>query len=101
MKQLRTAQTSPDHLLILLMEKKNTKSNVSSHTDNSDDQNDCNTLSNGKGTPKATTHGSQLTRSMPLNLSSITDPQQPISHLQSTVSQQSRQSITQHHSNRI
>jgi len=101
MKQLRTAQTSPDHLLILLMEKKNTKSNVSSHTDNLDDQNDCNTLSNGKGTPKATTHGNQLIKSMPLNLSSITNPQESISHPQPSVSQQSKEYISQHRPNHV
>src|SRR6266403_173197 len=39
MKQLRTVQTSPDRLLTSSMEKKNTKSNESSHTDNSDERN--------------------------------------------------------------
>ncbi len=43
MKQPRTAQTSPDHLLTSLMEKKNTKSNELSHTNSSDDQNGFNT----------------------------------------------------------
>src|SRR6266403_5015855 len=101
MKQLRTAQTSPDHPLTSLTEKKNTKSNESSHTDSSDDRNDFNTSSNGKDTPKATTHGSQLTRSMPLNLSSITTPQQPISHLQPIISQLPRGCISQHHPDHI
>src|SRR6266436_1835380 len=99
MKRLRTAQTSPDHLLTLSMEKKNTKLNESSHTDNLDDQNGCNTSSNGKDTPKATTRGNQLTRFMPLNLSSIINPQEPISHLQSTFSQQPEKCISQHHPN--
>src|SRR6266404_5747545 len=101
MKQLRMAQTSPDHLLTLSMEKRNTKSNESSHTDNSDDRNDFNTSSNGKDTLKATTHGNQLTRFMPLNLSSITTLQQPISHPQPTISQQPEESISQHHLNHI
>src|SRR6266436_2593556 len=101
MKQLRTAQTSPDRLLTLSMEKRNTKWNELSHTDNSDDRNDCNTSSNGKNIPKATTHGSQLTKFMPLNLSSITDPQQLISHLQPTFSQQLKRYISQHHPNRV
>src|SRR6266478_5768382 len=101
MKQLRMAQTLPDHLLTLLMEKRNTKSNVSSHTDNLDDQNGCNILSNGKDTLKATTHGNQLTKFMPLNLSSITDPQELISHPQPSVSQQSRKYISQHHPNHV
>jgi len=70
------------------MEKKNTKLNKSSHTDNSDDQNSFNTLSNGKGTPKATTHGNQLIKSTPLNLSSIINPQDNISHPQPAISQQ-------------
>src|SRR6266404_1376111 len=101
MKQLRTVRTSPDHLLTLSTEKKNTKLNESSHTDNSDNRNGCNISSNGKGTPKATTHGNQLTRFMPLNLSSITNPQGPISHPQPTFSQQSKKCISQHHPNRI
>src|SRR6266481_331403 len=101
MKQLRTAQTSPDHLLTLSMEKRNTKSNESSHTDNSDDRNDFNTSSNGRDTLKVTTHGNQLTTSMPLNLSSVTNPQQPISHPQFTFSQQSEKRISQHHPNHI
>ncbi len=50
MKQPRTAQTSPGHLLTSSTEKRNTKSNESSHTDNSDDQNGCNISSNGKDT---------------------------------------------------
>src|SRR6266403_670881 len=101
MKQLRTAQTSPDHLLTLSTEKRNTKLNESSHTDNLDDQNGCNTSLNGKDTPKATTHGNQLIKFMPLNLSSITNPQEPISHPQPTFSQQSKRYISQHHPNRI
>src|SRR6266478_523733 len=101
MKQLRMAQTSPDHPLTLLMEKRNTKLNESSHTDSSDDQNGFNISSNGKDTLKATTHGNQLTKSMPLNLSSITTPQQLISHLQSTISQQTERYISQHHLSRI
>src|SRR6266403_2833500 len=101
MKQLRTAQTSPDHLLTSLTEKRNTKSNESSHTDNSDGQNGCNTSSNGKDTPKVTTRGSQLTRFMPLNLSSIINPQESISHPQPTFSQQSEKCISQHHPNHI
>src|SRR6266478_2592231 len=101
MKQLRTVQTSPDHPLTSLTEKRNTKSNESSHTDNLDDQNGCNISSNGKDTPKATTHGNQPTRFMPLNLSSIINPQEPISHPQSTVSQQPTRCISQHHPNHI
>src|SRR6266446_2496044 len=101
MKQLRTAQTSPDHLLTLSMEKKNTKSNELSHTGNSDDQNDFNISSNGKDTPKATTHGNQLTRSTPLNLSSIINPQEPISHPQPTFCQQLRIYISQHQPNYV
>src|SRR6266446_10779361 len=97
MKRLRTAQTSPDRPLTSSTEKRNTKSNESPHTNNSDDQNDSNTSSNGKDTPKATTHGNQLIKSMPLNLSSITTPQYPISHPQSTISQQLRKYISQHH----
>src|SRR6266403_433759 len=97
MKQLCMAQTLPDHLLTSLTEKKNTKSNESSHTDNSDDQNGCNTLSNGKDTPKATTHGSQLIKFMPLNWSSIINPQECISHPQHTFSQQLERCISQHH----
>src|SRR6266446_9048637 len=97
MKRLRTAQTSPDHLLTSWMEKKNMKSNESSHTDNSDDRNGFNTYSNGKDTPKATTHGNQLIKSMPPILSSIINPQEPISHPQSTLSQQLERCISQHH----
>src|SRR6266478_2171380 len=99
MKQLRMAQTSPDHLWTLLTGKKNTKSNESSHTDNSDDQNGCNTSLNGKDTLKVTTPGNQLTKFMPLNLSSIINPQEPISHPRPTFSQQSERYISQHHSN--
>src|SRR6266436_6608386 len=101
MKQLRTAQTSPDHLLTLSTEKRNTKSNESSHTDNSDDQNDFNTSSNGRDTPKVTTHGNQLIKSMPLNLSSIIKPQQPISHPQHIFSQQLQRHISQRNLNHI
>src|SRR6266478_8123219 len=86
-----------DHPRHSLMEKKNTRSNESSHTDSSDDQNGFNTSSNGRDTPKATIHGSQLTKCMPLNLSSITTPQQPISHPQSTISQRLERYISQHH----
>src|SRR6266436_816548 len=101
MKQLRTAPTSPDHLLTSSTEKKNTKSNESSHTDNLDDRNGCSISSNGRDIPKATTHGSQLTRFMPLNLSSIINPQESISHPQPILSQQSEKCISQHHSNHI
>src|SRR6266478_6343539 len=101
MKQLRTAQTSPDHLLTSLTEKKSTKWNESSHTDNSDDKNGCNISSNGRDTPKATTHGNQRTKFTPLNLSSITDPQEPISHPQPIFSQQLERYISQHRPKRI
>src|SRR6266478_6447145 len=101
MKQLRMAQTSPDHLLTLSTGKKNTKSNESSHTDSSDDRNGYNTSSNGKDTPKATTHGNQLIKFMPLNLSSIINPQEPISHPQPTFSQQLERCISQHHPSHI
>jgi len=87
MKQLCMAQTSPDHLLTSSTEKRNTKSNESLHTDNSDDQNDFNISSNGKDTPKVTTHGNQLIKSMPLKLSSIINPQDDISHPQPNISQ--------------
>src|SRR6266403_1552630 len=96
MKRLRTAQTSPDHLLTLLMERKNTKWNESSHTDSSDGKNDCSTSSNGRDTPKVTTHGNRQTKFMPLNLSSIINPQELISHLQPTFSQQLERYISQH-----
>src|SRR6266403_4321149 len=101
MKQLRTVQTSPDHLLTSSMEKRSTKLNESSHTDNSDDQNGCNISSNGKDTPKATTHGNQLTRFTPRNLSSIINPQELISRPQLTFSQQLKRCISQHHPNHI
>src|SRR6266403_3487238 len=101
MKQPRTVQTSPNHLLTLSMEKRNTKLNESLHTDNSDDRNGCNTSSNGKDTPKVTTHGNQLTRFTPRNLSSIINPQKPISHPQPTFSQQSEKCISQLHPNHI
>src|SRR6266404_3609137 len=97
MKRLRTVQTSPDHRLTSSTEKKNTKSNESSHTGSLDGQNDFNISSSGKDTPKVTTHGNQLTRFMPLNLSSIINPQEPISHPQSTLSQQLERCISQHH----
>src|SRR6266478_4703223 len=101
MKRLCTAQTSPDHLLTSSTEKKNTKSNESSHTDNSDERNNFNISSNGRDTPKVTTHGNQLTRFMPLNLLSIINPQEPISHPQPTFSQQSEKNISQHYPNHI
>jgi len=69
------------------MEKRNTKSNESSHTDNLDDQNGFNISSNGKDTLKVTTHGNQLIKFMPLNLSSIINPQDNLSHLQPAISQ--------------
>jgi len=59
----------------------NTKSNESSHTDNLDDQKGFNTSSNGRDTLKATTHGNQLIKFMPLNLSNIINPQLAISQL--------------------
>jgi len=83
------------------MEKKNTKSNKLSHTNNSDDQNDSNISSNGRDTPKVTTHGNQLIKFMPLNLSSIINPQDNISHPQSIISQPQEQCISQHHSHHI
>src|SRR6266404_5269671 len=101
MKRLRTAQTSPDHLLTSLMERKNTKSNESSHTDSSDDRNGFNTCSNGKDTPKATTHGNQLIKSTPPILSNIINPQEPISHPQHAFSQQLERCISQHHPKHI
>src|SRR6266404_8274252 len=97
MKQLRMAQTSPDHPLTSLTEKRNMKSNESSHTDNSDDQNGFNTSSNGRDTPKVTIHGNQLIKSMPLTLSSIINLQKYISHPQPIISQPSRWHISQHH----
>src|SRR6266478_4139646 len=101
MKRLRTAQTSPDHPLTSSTEKKNTKSNESSHTDSLDKRNDFNISSNGRDTPKATTHGSWLTMSMPLILSSIINPQRPISHPQPTISQPSTKYISQHHPHHV
>src|SRR6266436_4633217 len=95
MKQLRMAQTSPDHLLTSSTEKRNTKSNESSHTDSSDDQNGCSISSNGKGTLKVTTHGNQLIKFMPLNCSNIINPQERISHPQYTFSQQLVKYISQ------
>src|SRR6266403_2412594 len=100
-KQLRTVQTSPDHLLTLSTEKRNTKLNGSSHTDNLDDRNGYNTSLNGEDTPKATTHGNQLIKFTPLNLSSIINPHEPISHPQHTFSQQSEKCISQHHPSHI
>src|SRR6266436_3078101 len=96
MKQLCMAQTSPNHLLTSLTEKKSTKSNESSHTDNLDGQNSFNTSSNGRDTPKATTHGNQLIKSMPLTLSSIINPQQHISHPKPTISQPLELCVSQH-----
>src|SRR6266403_2557010 len=101
MKQLRTAQTSPSHPLTSLIEKKNTRLNESSHTDNLDDQNDFNISSNGRDTLKVTIHGNQLTKSMPLNLSSIIKPQQHISHPQYIFSQQLQRYISQRNLNHI
>src|SRR6266403_3849967 len=97
MKQLRTVQTLPDHPLTSLTEKRNTKSNGLSHTDNSDDQNDSNISSNGRDTPKATTHGNRLIKSTPLTLLNIINPQQYISQPQPTISQPSKSCISQHH----
>src|SRR6266403_477074 len=104
MNRLRTAQTSPDHLLTSSTERRNTKSNGSSHTDSSDARNDFNTYSNGRDTPRVTTHGNLLIKSMPLILSSIINPQEPISHPQRvfshpqyTFSQQLETCISQHH----
>src|SRR6266436_1302325 len=101
MKQLHTAQTSPNHLLTSLTEKRNTKSNESSHTDNLDDQNDCNTSSNGRDIPRVTTHGNQLIKFMPLNLSSIINLQGHVSHPQPIISQPLGQHISQHHINHV
>src|SRR6266403_521376 len=75
-------QTTPDHPLTSSMGKRSTKLNESSHTDKLVEGNGCNISSNGKGTLKATTHGNQLIKFMPLNLSSIINPQEPISHPQ-------------------
>src|SRR6266436_1695982 len=97
MKRLRTAQTSPDHLLTSLTEKRSTKSNESSHTDNLDDQNSSDTSLNGRDTPKATTHGNQLIKSMPLTLSSIINLQRHISHSKPTISQPLELRISQHY----
>src|SRR6266436_6522750 len=97
MKQLRMAQTSPNPLLISSTEKRNMKSNELSHTDSSDDQNDFNISSNGRDTLKVTTHGNQLIKFTPLNLSSIINPQDDISHPQPIISQQQEQYISQHH----
>jgi len=81
------AQTLPDHPQISSTEKKNTKSNESSHTDNLGNQNGPNISSNGKDTLKATIHGNQLIKFMPLNLSSIINLQDDISHPQPAISQ--------------
>src|SRR6266404_599662 len=86
MKQLRMAQTSPDRPLTSLTEKRNTKLNELSHTDNLDNQNGFNISSNGKDTLKVTTHGNQLIKYTPLKLSSITNLQDNISHPQSNIS---------------
>src|SRR6266478_1490508 len=96
MKLLRTVQTSPDHPLTSLMKKKNTKSNESSHTDKLDDRNGFNISSNGRDTLKVTTHGNQLTKFTPLNLSNIINPQRYISHPQLTISQPLKRYISQH-----
>src|SRR6266403_5984707 len=101
MKQPRMVQTSPDHPLTLSMGRKNTKSNESSHTDNLDDQRDFNISSNGRDTLKVTTHGNQLTKFTPLNLSSIINPQERISHPQPTFSQQLGVYISQHQPNYV
>src|SRR6266446_1365207 len=101
MKRLRTAQTSPDHLLTSSTEKRNTKKSESSHTDSSDDSNGYNISSNGRDTPKVTTHGNQRIKFTPLNLSSIINPQELISHPQSTFSQQLERYISQHHPKHI
>jgi len=85
MKRKPTDQTSPDHHLTSLTARKNTKWKELSHTDSPDDQNNSNTSSSGRDIPKATTHGSQLIKYMPLNLSSIINPQSIISHLQLTI----------------
>src|SRR6266403_3586112 len=97
MKLPHTAQTSPNRPLTLSMGKKNTKLNESSHTNILDDQNDSNISSNGRDTPKATTHGNQLIKFTPLNLSSIINPQDDISHPQPIISQPQEQYISQHH----
>ena len=65
---------SPGHHLTLSMEKRSMKWNMSSTTDIMGEPEHSNTSSNGKGTSKVTTPGSQLTRFMPLNfLKPITD----------------------------
>src|SRR6266478_2990289 len=97
MKQLRTAQTSPNHPPTSLTEKTSTKSNESSHTNNSDDQNNFNISSNGRDTPKAIIPGNRLIKSMPLNLSSIINLQPDISHPQPTISQPLKRYINQHY----
>ena len=51
------------------MVKKNTKWSESLTTDVMDELDDSNISSNGKGTPKVTTHGNQLTRCTPQNSS--------------------------------
>ena len=53
------------------MEKKSMKWSASLTTDVMVGLDDSNISSNGKATPKATTHGSQLTRCMPRNLSNF------------------------------
>ncbi len=101
MKQPRMVQTSPGHPPTLSMGRKNTKLNESSHTNNSDDQKDFNISSNGRDTLKATTHGSQPTKFMPLNLSSIINPQEHISHPQHAISQPLGRYISQHHLDQV
>src|SRR6266446_7805146 len=101
MKQPRMVQTSPDHPLTLSMGRKNTKSNESSHTDNLDDQRDFNISSNGRDTLKVTTHGNQLTKFTPLNLSSIINPQERISHPQHAISQPLKRYISQRHLDQV
>jgi len=58
------ALTSPNHHLTLSMEKKNMRWNVLSTTDIMEEPECSSTSSSGKGTPKATTPGNQLTRFM-------------------------------------
>ena len=61
-KPQHTDLTSPDHHLTLSMVKKNMKWSALSITDVMVGLDDSNISSNGKGTPKVTTHGNQLTR---------------------------------------
>ena len=64
MKQYRIDQTFPNHHLILSTENKNTKWSASSITVITGSLDGSNTSSNGKGTPKVTTHGNQLIKYM-------------------------------------